>query len=285
MAREARDAWTTEEVEAVVADYFAMLAAEIAGKSYSKTDHRRRLLSLLRRRSEQSIEFKHANISAVLIELGFPYIAGYKPRSNYQRLLYEVVSRRLSSNPELLHLAAVDVERPVNAPMVSDILQALTAPPKPSTRSEHRVADRKSTYLPAPVNYLEREARNRALGEAGEEFVINFERARLIKLGCETLASKIEHVAKTKGDAEGFDILSYERSGRERLIEVKTTKYGPYTPFFVSRNEVQISKAHAKQYHLYRVYAFRNDPRLFSLHGALSRTCDLDPATYIATIA
>lgn len=284
MDREARNAWTIEEVEAVVADYFAMLAAELAGKPYSKTDHRRHLLPLLQRRSEQSIEFKHANTSAVLIELGFPYISGYKPRSNYQRLLYEVVSKRLSSNQELLQLAAVDVERPVNVPTVNDILQALTAPPRPVSHG-HRLAERKSTYLPAPVNYLEREARNRILGEAGEEFVINFERARLIKLGCGSLASKIEHIAKTRGDAEGFDILSYEKSGAERFIEVKTTKYGPYTPFFVSRNEVRISKAHAKFYHLYRVYAFRSDPRLFALHGALSKTCELDPTTYIATIA
>lgn len=284
MVQEARDSWAVEEVEAIVADCFSMLAAELTGKPYSKTDHRRRLLSLLQKRSEQSIEFKHANISAVLIELGFPYISGYKPCSNYQRLLYEVVSKRLNSNPELLQLAAVDVDRPVNVPTVNDILRAFTSPPKPVAHS-HRTAKRKSTYLPTPVNYLEREARNRSLGAAGEEFVINFERARLINLGCESLATKVEHIAKTRGDAEGFDILSYEKSGMERLIEVKTTKYGPYTPFFVSRNEVQISKAHAKQYHLYRVYAFRSDPRLFALHGALSKTCELDPTTYIATIA
>ncbi len=284
MDRESRNAWTEEEVEATVADYFAMLAAELSGKTYNKTGHRRRLLPLLRRRSEQSIEFKHANISAVLIDLGFPYIPGYKPRSNYQRLLYEVVSERLASNSKLLQLAAGDVERPIEVPTVSDILKAITTPPKPIARGHH-AAEHRSAYLPAPVNYLEREARNRVLGDAGEEFVINFERARLIKLGCESLASKIEHVAKVRGDAEGFDILSFEKSGAERLIEVKTTKYGPHTPFFVSRNEVRISKTRAKQYHLYRVFAFRADPRFFALHGALSSTCDLDPTTYIATVA
>ncbi len=284
MERETRKAWTTEEVEAIVADYFAMLAAEVTGKPYSKADHRRRLLSLLRRRSEQSIEFKHANISAVLIELGFPYIPGYKPRSNYQHLLREIVSERLISNSELLRLAAADIERPIEVPEVGDILQALTIPPSPVVRG-HRAAERKSAYLPTPFNYLEREARNRALGTAGEEFVVNFERARLIKLGCESLASKIEHVARTRGDSEGFDILSYEKSGVERLIEVKTTKYGPYTPFFVSRNEVQVSKSRAKQYHLYRIFAFRSDPQLFALRGALSSTCDLDPTAYIATVA
>ena len=284
MDRESRSAWTEEEVEATVADYFAMLAAELSGGTYNKADHRRHLLPLLRRRSEQSIEFKHANISAVLIELGFPYISGYKPRSNYQQLLYKVVSERLALNSRLLQLATLDVERPVKTPAVDDILKVVTSPPKPITRGRH-AAEHRSTYLPAPVNYLEREARNRVLGDAGEEFVISFERARLIKLGCESLASRIEHVAKVRGDAEGFDILSFEKSGAERFIEVKTTKYGPHTPFFVSRNEVRISKAHARKYHLYRVFAFRTDPRLFALHGALSATCDLDPTTYIATVA
>lgn len=284
MSQEARSAWTREEVEATVADYFVMLAAELSGKTYNKTDHRRCLIPLLRRRSEQSIEFKHANISAVLIDLGFPYISGYKPRSNYQHLLYDVVSGRLASNAGLLRLVSADVERPIEVPTVDDILESLTTPPRPIARG-HRAAKHKSDYHPAPVNYLEREARNRDLGEAGEKFVINFERAHLIKLGCEPLASKIEHVAKVRGDAEGFDVLSFEKSGAERLIEVKTTKYGPHTPFFVSRNEVRVSKAHAKHYHLYRVFAFRADPRLFALHGALSSTCDLDPATYIATVA
>ncbi len=284
MSQETRSVWTEEEVEATVADYLAMLTAELSGETYNKTDHRRRLLLQLRRRSEQSIEFKHANISAVLIELGFPYVSGYKPRSNYQRLLYEVVAKRLALNSQLQRLATVDVERPIEIPAVVDILKALTIPPRPVVRG-HRAAEHRSAYLPAPVNYLEREARNRALGEAGEEFVINFERARLINLGCEPLASKIEHVAKVRGDAEGFDILSFEKSGAERLIEVKTTRYGPHTPFFVSRNEVHVSKAHAKQYHLYRVFSFRVDPRLFALHGSLSSTCDLNPTTYIATVA
>jgi hypothetical protein len=131
---------------------------------------------------------------------------------------------------------------------------------------------------------LEREANNRSLGLAGEEFVINFERARLIRAGAENLASKIEHVAKLRGDLAGFDVLSFERSGAERLIEVKTTKYGAHTPFFVSRNELEVSKTQNNQYHLYRVFAFRQRPLLFTLRGALSSTCTLDPTNYIARV-
>ena len=93
-----------------------MLEAELAGTPFDKTEHRRQLLPMLDARSEGSIEFKHQNISAVLIALGFPYISGYKPRSNYQRLLYEVVSARLASNQGLVALVEADVDRPVAVP-------------------------------------------------------------------------------------------------------------------------------------------------------------------------
>jgi hypothetical protein len=268
--------WAKEEVEATVAAYFAMLRAELSGNPYSKAEYRRRLLPSLHSRSEQSVEFKHANISAILIELGFPFISGYKPRSNYQGLLYDVVFSQLAANPTIHALAAADTEQPAAIPTVDDILNTLTEPPKP-VALKNRVAEPSVFYTGVPVNYLEREANNRSLGLAGEEFVINFERARLIRAGAANLASKIEHVARTRGDFAGFDVLSFEQSGAERLIEVKTTKYGAHTPFFVSRNELEVSKAQNNQYHLYRVFAFRLRPLFFNLRGALSSTCTLDP--------
>jgi len=134
------------------------------------------------------------------------------------------------------------------------------------------------------VNYLEREARNRSLGSADEEFVINYERARLIHSGGEWLAGKIEHTSRVREDAEGFDILSFEESGEERLIEVKTTKYGQETPFFVSRNELAVSESRLDRYHLYRLFRFKVAPQLFILEGALSKSCTLAAATYMASV-
>jgi hypothetical protein len=275
--------WSRAEVEAIISDYLAMLASELAGVPYSKSTHRRHLLQSLKKRSEQSVEFKHANISAVLIDLGFPYISGYKPRSNYQRLLYDVVADCLVKDQQLLNLAAVDAERPIVVPEVDDILTVLTNAPKLSfpgpsesrPQARHRVLS---------INYLEREAHNRSLGSAGEEFVINFERARLIHAGKEALATKVEHTSRVRGDGEGYDILSFEESGRERLIEVKTTKYGRETPFFVSRNELVVSEARADLYHLYRLFEFRDAPRIFTLNGALSTTCCLTASTYMASV-
>ena len=75
----ANGSWTDEENGLIVADYFAMLADDIAGRRYSKAEHRRALLPLLNDRSEGSVEFKHQNISAVLKGLGEDWIPGYKP--------------------------------------------------------------------------------------------------------------------------------------------------------------------------------------------------------------
>src|SRR5207237_352308 len=77
--------WSRDEVDLIVSDYFRMLRAELDGGSYSKAAHNRGLQPLLDGRSKSSIEFKHQNISAVLVGLGLPYIDGYKPARNYQR--------------------------------------------------------------------------------------------------------------------------------------------------------------------------------------------------------
>src|SRR5262245_3190566 len=79
--------WAADEVRLLVADYFAMLEAELLGRPYRKSDHRKALVPRLAGRSEGSVEFKHQNLSAVLVELGLPYIEGYKPKGNYQSLL------------------------------------------------------------------------------------------------------------------------------------------------------------------------------------------------------
>lgn len=281
-------AWSREEVEATVADYLEMLRAELRGASYNKAEHRRRLQRLLRQRSDGAIERKHMNISAVLHELGFPSIDGYKPYRNYQGLLREVIEDRLAASPDLVRLVSEEVERAEEPPSESDVLSALVDPPRRAP-VPHSVRERpwnRPRVGPVPaVDYLEREARNRALGDAGETFVVRFEQERLLRAGQERLASKIEHVARTRGSAEGFDVLSFETTGEERLIEVKTTRYGAETPFYLSRNELAVSENRADHYQLYRVFRFSQSPRLFQLPGPLSATCRLLPTQFAATVA
>ena len=275
--------WSETEVEAAVADYFDMLRQELLGQTYNKTEHRHALRERLNNRSDGSVELKHQNISAVLIEMGVPWVDGYKPRSNYQRtLLPAAVTDYLRSNLEFQTLFKSDAEKAPLVPSVEDFLVVMEAPPKPEGNKPPAVSEDRAIYNPCGVNYLEREAKNQQLGDAGEQFVINFERARLIHAGRESLADQIEQVSETIGPSAGFDILSFEENGTDRFIEAKTTKYGKSTPFFVTPNELRFSHENASSYFLYRVFKFRAEPRVFTLQGHLRDQCVLKPSQYLA---
>ncbi len=74
--------WSESEVEETVVDYFDMLVSELKGEPYNKAEHRRALLLKLNSRAAGAVEFKHQNISAVLVSRALPYIDGYKPLGN-----------------------------------------------------------------------------------------------------------------------------------------------------------------------------------------------------------
>ena len=86
--------WQDDENDAIVSDYFAMLALELSGIHYIKSRHSAALMAEIGR-SHRSVEFKHQNISAALDKLGLPWIPGYKPKLNYQRLSWLSSLKRL----------------------------------------------------------------------------------------------------------------------------------------------------------------------------------------------
>lgn len=274
--------WSISEVEAVVADYFRMLRLELTGDKYNKTEHRRALRERLNNRSDGSVEWKHQNISAALIEMGIPYINGYKPRFNYQQLLSTVIMDYLERNPQIQQLFAADADAIPQVPSVEDFLAVWETPPAQDGREASTVAEPMANYNPGGIDYIEREARNQSLGEAGEQFVINFERARLIRAGKDSLAERIEQVSATVGPSAGFDIKSFEENGTDRFIEAKTTKYGKNTSFLVTPNEIRFSRENASSYHLYRLFEFRESPRLFTLQGWVEERCILEPSEFMA---
>ena len=273
--------WSREEVEAIVADYLHMLTMELAGQHFNKTQHRRWLQGKLNGRSDASIEFKHCNISAAMMDLGFPSIRGYQPRSNYQALLAIVAEEQVRGKPTLDQVALAAVQQPAVAPSQTDFTKVKSEAP----RKQHHAKEAANPLLFRAVkrDYLEREAQNRSLGLAGEAFVVQFEHWRLAGMGQHRLADRVEHVSVSKGDGLGYDVLSFDSNGKERLIEVKTTTFGRDTPFFVSRGELALSQGAKEQFHLYRLFEFRQSPRLFDLPGSLDQHCLLDPVTYRAS--
>lgn len=280
--------WNVEEVEATVADYFAMLEAELRGIPYSKSAHRRALQNLLVNRSETAIERKHMNVSAVLRDLGHPWIDGYKPLGNYQRRLRTAVEARLRADGALAALVENEATQPASPPPMENLLAIWEPPPELEHKRTGAVSEPSIPYVSdagVQKDYLALEAANRSLGRAGEELVLAFEAHRLHHLGAKKLAKRIEHVSSTRGDGLGFDVLSFETDGRERLIEVKTTSFGRRTPFFVTRAELACSKDQSERFHVYRLYAFRHGPRLFGLQGAIDSTCQLTPTVFSARVA
>jgi hypothetical protein len=129
---------------------------------------------------------------------------------------------------------------------------------------------------------VERDHRNRALGEAGEARVVDFERLRLAQADRRDLAAKVRWVAKEDGDGAGYDIRSFAPDGAERLIEVKTTVGGQTTPFFLTRNERALSTERPDAFRLYRLYDFTRTPRLFQLTPPLEQAVTLEPETWRA---
>lgn len=275
--------WSYEEVEAIVADYFAMFEKDLAGLDYNKAEHNRLLRLLVPKRNRSAVEQKHRNISAVLWHLGYPYLRGYKPLPRYQRLLREVLEQRLNSSKELNQLVSKAVRAQITSVPRFPNIRAIQVSPPSRKEVKELVKDesqRKTTFVRR--NYLEEEARNHSLGLAGEELVLRFEHERLWRAGKRALANRVEHVARTRGDFLGYDILSFENNGRERLIEVKTTQFAALTRFFASSNEVEFSEVRKNEFHLYRLFNFNKGPKFFVLKGALRDTCQLKAVSYSA---
>lgn len=272
--------WSKYEVDLIVENYFAMLRLELSGLNYSKASNRRALLSKLNNRSEGSIEFKHQNISAILVKYGLPYIFGYKPRHNYQSLLEEIVLISLSESVVLTSLFENFTNQSTSIDNKKlDYSNLLVDPPKTNVLNDEPAAYNKSIFK--KVNYLELEQQNTALGEQGEQLILNYERWKLINAGKEKLADTIEWVSKEKGDGAGFDILSKNLNGKDMYIEVKTTKLGDAVPIHFTRNEWGFSQKNNSDFFLYRVFNFQKDPKFFIKEGSFDRYCNIEPTKYI----
>jgi hypothetical protein len=109
------------------------------------------------------------------------------------------------------------------------------------------------------VDYASLEANNRRVGQQGELLVLEREKKKLLDSGHRKLANRVRHISVEVGDGAGFDILSFTTSGQEKFIEVKATRGGERSPFYLSRRELEFSQANPHQYYLVRVYELSLD--------------------------
>ena len=270
----AGESWDAREVELVIDTYFSMLELELEGEAFSKTEHRERLQGKIDR-SKGSIEYKLQNVSAILAEMGAVFIDGYKPARNAQQLLRTRVAERFGTAAELRQQMLAAVAAPSDSGATA--LPVEIAPPAVA-----RTGPSSLSRVARKVDYNEREAANRTLGAAGERAVVDLERHRLESIGREDLARKVRHVAEEDGDGLGYDVLSFSAAGDERFIEVKTTRYSPHQPFFVSRNEVAFSADEPERFRLLRLFRFEaSQPGFYRLAGSLTKSAHLEVSSYV----
>jgi hypothetical protein len=269
--------WTNDENDTIVADYFAMLADDLLGRSYIKAEHNRALQAVTGR-SKGSIEFKHANISAALRGFGQPILEGYLPRFNFQMSLAEAIERWLTTNPDWIErLPEVPARGLAFAPgrLFIDTPPTLRNTPPPQ-EAEQMVA------IARRFDVAEREERNRALGKAGEERALIHEQSVLRDAGRDDLARKVLWVSQEEGDGAGYDIASFTPQGEPRLIEVKTTNGWDRTPFYISRNEIRVADDNRDTWHLFRLYNFAREPRAFEIRPPLDAHVSLTATSFQA---
>lgn len=272
--------WTDEQNDAIVADYFAMLAADIVGHEYSKAEHNRRLQAMIGR-PRGSIEYKHQNISAVLKGLGEDWIRGYKPAFNFQASLVDAVVRWLQHHPDWLAPAARMAMEPSPSALREEAMLWIGPPPTHSNAPPPDELDQ-ITAIARKYDVAERDARNRALGRAGEERVLAHERATLLAAGRTDLAERIRWVSQVDGDGAGYDILSFDTAGSDRLLEVKTTNGWDRTPFHISRNELAIAEKRRGDWRLVRLWNFSREPKAFELRPPLEAHVSLMATSFQA---
>jgi hypothetical protein len=266
--------WQDDELDAIVTDYFAMLAADLSGRPYTKSRHSAALMARIGR-THRSVEFKHQNISAVLDELGMPWIPGYKPKRNYQNAIFDAIDRYLTNHPAILEPAQ---SPPPVPPLSGEIFVAV-----PTLKAASEPVPERLRRLVQKFDPVERDHRNRSLGRAGEAFVVDFERRKLTEADHPDLARKVRWVAAEDGDGAGYDVLSFNLEGQARLIEVKTTNGSARTPFFVTRNECNLATERPADWRIYRVHLFATAPRIFAIAPPLEKVVKLAPETWRAS--
>jgi hypothetical protein len=270
--------WTDEENDLIVADYFAMLVDDLAGKPLNKAASYRQLADRIDR-SAKAIEFKHQNISAVLKALGETWLTGLAPAFNFQSSLEDAVLRWMNSHPDWV------LRPPESRPPTGlyDAAQIWIGPPPTLSNEPPPQELDLMLRIARKSDVAGRDERNRALGRAGEERVLAHEWSALRSAGRDDLARKVRWVSEEDGDGAGYDIASFAPDGRSRLIEVKTTNGWDRTPFHITRNELAVAEERRAEWSLFRLWNFSREPKAFELHPPLHAHVSLTATSYRAS--
>lgn len=190
------------------------------------------------------------HLEQIALEMG---ISEHQFVSEYQHLLVEIKgANKITkgwSNPKFMSFLYAKFIR-----------GDLNTDPSATVKKPRKKAKRR-------VNFEDIAANRDAIGKASEEFAIEWEKNRLIGLGYQELAAKIED--RRDIPSYGYDYLSFSAPGHERYIEVKSVgrdRKEECFRFYLSENELSVSNSDesSKDYYFYLV-----------LYGKDGKPCDL----------
>lgn len=115
------------------------------------------------------------------------------------------------------------------------------------------------------IDYIEQQKQRNRIGHRGEAIVLSMEEKRLEDEGKPDLAKNIQHVSD-KSDRDGYDILSFEKDGSPRHIEVKATSAGNLDRgFYISANELEKAKVLGNYYIYFVFWAMSKNPKVLPI--------------------
>jgi hypothetical protein len=123
-----------------------------------------------------------------------------------------------------------------------------------ATVSKGKKSKRNNIVNVKKADFNKQHEENLKLGKFGELQIVQFEIQNLIKNNRQDLAKQVEHSSDIHGDGLGYDIKSFEIDGTDKFIEVKTTRKNDVDGFYMSSNEINVSKEKSQNYFIYRLY-------------------------------
>lgn len=285
------DNWSYEQSELICTYYIEKLKEFIASREPQKQSEAKEFLMKTLNKSSKAVRLKLHHISSILVNSDLPYLEYFKPIPraeidlidwNETNILKRILVDEFNKPDFVKLLSALSSKENYTTEVESTAV--IESPPEEDV-FEHDVDNAEQSLRIRPkINYIEREIRNTKLGEAGEAWVINFEKQRLSSLGLNEMAEQVVWASKSIGDGLGYDLVSFDSNGDKIFIEVKTTCLGKYSAFYLTQKEISTSTKLKNRFFIYRVFDFDKEPKLYTINSNLEESLDLVATTFRATV-
>ena len=135
---------------------------------------------------------------------------------------------------------------------------------KSSDEANTRRLKSKNIRVKGDIDYSEQQRISQEIGDLSEELILRNEVEKLKAWGSsDDVLSKVRR-GSLESDDYGYDILTFDKEGREVYLEVKTTKVNRTDfSFIITRNELEHAKIFGDRYSIVIVLDVLNKPRMW----------------------